>query len=288
MNTKLMPLLVGAIFLMVPIAGCTENSQSTSPTNIQAQPTQEKEVAPSTPAEAFTQAMEKQDQGKGYSFQMKGGETLTLKASGTNQSSSASYQADVDVLMKPYALQSNGTIISKGKRKPEQIYVVGDEVYMKVGKEPWESGLRTSPDFQDVIEDPTQIWDGLTELSDSNPDLFTMKSENNQYVIELTLTNQEFQSLQSSEEVKKIQTEVASTIKQLKKLGFQVSKKQLKLTSYKQTVVLDQSTLQLKKHSIDFKLSLPAGKQTFTFKQKVEATSTGLYEGEIVVPAEAR
>ncbi|TXS44031.1 hypothetical protein EAO75_29900 [Streptomyces sp. uw30] len=99
---------------------------------------------------------------KGWTFTVKGREGLVLRG----QENAATYTATVRrTTGDSWALHSTGSALSKGVRKPEEIYVADGTAYVKKGTVAWELRARTTTAPLTGVRDRGVVQKALRELA---------------------------------------------------------------------------------------------------------------------------
>lgn len=235
---------------------------------------------PTTPEDFLDRAEEAMGKEPGWAFAVKGEETLSLQG----QVSAASYQAAVKRTADPEALHSQGTITSKGKRKPEEIFVIGDTVHVKEGEEGWKHGPVSDPEMKNKVEDPMAAIEAFRRYRKESADDVTLTEEGGEVRLRARTSSVKFPEVQGRAFAKKAMEELNPTLEQLRKAGVAVNTSQLTLSRLEETLVLDAGTYQIKSHRLQFRFLIPYGDQNITYEQSVEEQIEDTFDGVIKLP----
>ncbi|MFC7441397.1 hypothetical protein [Laceyella putida] len=261
-----------AFTLLFSLSGCSMPWQEEKPVLEKTEPS----LRPPTLVEVLELAETTLKRGEGWSFQLKSQEKLTLK----QQQTGARFEAKVNVTIDPYALSSQGTILSKGKKKAEQLVIIGEKGYLKEGKGPWKTGTRVQ--MQTSIEDPTQALVELASVAKQKNAKLKMVESHGYTSVTAELAPGQNEGVLWS----KARAELEPTLKQLKGLGIRVNPAKISLKSYKREVHIDPKTHVLHAVSTQFVFQLPTATGMIAYQQIQTAEVRGVFKGRITLPAE--
>jgi hypothetical protein len=261
---------------------------SCSTTEEQAEPTEpktseikkERPPEPQTPEEFLDRASETMREAEGWLFAVRGKEALILQGQG----GTASYTATVQRTQNPEALHSQGTITSKGKNKPEEIFVIDDTAYIKEGNEAWKQVPVADPETENKVEDPMMAVEAFRQYLKESADDVTLVKRDGQVRLQVRVASQKFSEVQERAFAKKAVRELDPTLAQLQEAGVPVSETQLTLSRLEETLILDATTHRIKSHQLQFRFLIPYGNQNITYEQDVREETEGIFDGTIQLP----
>ncbi|MGW1028840.1 hypothetical protein ACWD4J_35050 [Streptomyces sp. NPDC002577] len=239
---------------------------------------------PETPQEFLDRAEEAMAAGKGWTFAVRGKESLVLQG----QQSGASYESTVRRTLVPDdAFHSTGTTTtSKGARKPEEIFVLDGTGYVKEGTAGWKKQPASDPEMENKVEDPlAAIGEFRSYLKESGGDV-TLTRNGGEVTLQVSMSSRKLPQVQDRAYVKAAVRELNPTLKQLRSAGVSATDDQLTLSSLKQTLVLDAATYRITSHRFQFGFLIPYGGQNITYAQDVREENKGVFDGSIKPPAD--
>ncbi|UGY93261.1 DUF6612 family protein [Streptomyces gobiensis] len=237
---------------------------------------------PKTPEDFLDRAEEAMGGEKGWMFRVKGNEGLVLQG----QENTASYKATVKRTQEPEAFHSQGTITtSKGKNKPEEIFVIGGTAYIREGGEGWKQSPLSDPETKNKVEDPVMAIEAFRQYLKGSADDVTLAKRDGEVQLQVGVSSKKLPEVQDRAFVEKAVREMEPTLEQLKKAGVPVNKTQLTLSRLEETLVLDAKTHQIKTHQLKISFLIPYGGQSITYKQDVKEEMQGVFDGAIKLPA---
>lgn len=247
-----------------------------------AEPTASQPPAPES-TEDYLALAEKAMRGEsGWTFAVQGKEGLTLQG----QQSSATYRGTVRRGMKTAALHMQGvSTSSKGTKKSEELYVVGDKGYLKEGGAAWKAVPAADPEMRNKADDPVgALYEFRMYAQVANGDVKLTKADG---VVELRVKSgsRPLTAVQGRAWAKKAKREFAPTAEQLRKAGIPVNDAELTLSGLEEVLVLDAETYRIKSHRFEFGFLVPYNGQKITFEQDVREENEGTYEGKFELPA---
>jgi hypothetical protein len=223
-----------------------------------------------------------------WTFSVKGKEGLTLQG----QRSAATYAGTVRRGTGSATLQSQGvSTSSKGKKKSEELYVIGDEGYLKEGDADWKAVSPADPEMRNKAEDPIGVVDEFRIYAQTpGGDVKVTESKADGGTVELRVASgkQKLSAVQHRAWAKKAKREFDPTAAQLRKAGIPVDDAQLTLSGLEEVLVLDAKTYRIKSHRLEFGFLIPYNGQDITFEQQVSEENEGPYARKIELPAGVR
>ncbi|MFI2373074.1 hypothetical protein [Streptomyces sp. NPDC018833] len=221
-----------------------------------------------------------------WTFSVTGEEGLTLQG----QKSAATYRGTVRRGMGTATLHSQGvSTSSKGKKKSEELYVIGDAGYLKEGGAAWKAVSPADPEMRNKAEDPVSVVDEF-RLYAQAPGGDVKVTEAGDGTVELRVVSgrQKLSAVQGRAWAKKAKREFDPTAEQLREAGIPVQESRLTLAGLEEVLVLDATTYRIKSHRLDFGFLIPYNGQDITFEQQVGEENQGPYDGKIELPAGVR
>lgn len=266
--------------LSIALIGCSAEEQPTASVESAASksPAVEKTepAKPVTPGEFLDRAEQAMAAEGGWTFGVKGSEDLVFQG----QASTASYEATAERTQDPSApsaLHSSGSVLSKGKRKPEEIFVIDGTAYVKEGTDAWKRGPASDPDMQNKVEDPVAaLAEFRTYVQESGGNVTLTKAGGK---VELQVRSK------SRKLSQKAMRELKPTLRQLQKAGVSATEDQLTLSRVEETLILDPATYRVESHRFRFGFLIPYGGQDITYGQDVTEEIRGVFDGDIELPA---
>lgn len=221
-----------------------------------------------------------------WTFSVRGEEGLTLQG----QRSAATYAGTVRRGVGSATLHSQGvSTSSKGKKKTEELYVIGDDGYLKEGDAAWKAVSPADPEMRNKAEDPIGVVDEFRIYAQTpGGDVKVTESEaDGGGTVELRVVSgrQKLSAVQDRAWAKKAKREFDSTAVQLRKAGIPVDDAQLTLSGLEEVLVLDAKTYRIKSHRLEFGFLIPYNGQDISFEQQVGEENEGPYAGKIELPA---
>jgi hypothetical protein len=238
-----------------------------------------------TPATALERASQEIQKSRGFELSLKGQESLTAKQKGAVHKIGADFRATAQVTIQPRAFHSKGAILSKGKKQSEEIYVIGEDVYRKAGTTRWTKDKLDS--WKSQLEDPLAALAALQQTMRAQGQDVSVKTEQEHVAVTAFWQGVKYKQTETVV-LKNAEAELKPTLEQLKKLGYHVNTKSIRLKSYKETWILDAKTFLPKQRILEIVYTMTAGNTSFTYDQKLETDVKGEFNGEIIGPAEVK
>ncbi|MFF3248984.1 hypothetical protein ACFYWY_35865 [Streptomyces sp. NPDC002870] len=271
--------------LSLSLIGCSAEGEPTE--SVQAAGSTSPEVKKTEPAKPVTaedfldRAEEAMAAQGGWTFAVKGSESLVFQG----QASTASYKATVRRTQDPEAFHSSGAVISKGKRKPEEIFVVGGTQYVKEGRDAWKRGPVSDPDMKNKVEDPMAAIGEFRKYVQESGDDVTLTKEEGKVRLQVRSGSRKLSEVRDRAFAEKAVRELKPTLKQLQKAGVSATEDQLTLSQLEETLILDPETYRVESHRFRFGFLIPYGGQGITYGQDVNEENRGVFHGDIELPA---
>ncbi|MER6617009.1 hypothetical protein [Streptomyces xantholiticus] len=221
-----------------------------------------------------------------WTFSVEGDEGLTLQG----QKSAATYRGTVRRGMGTATLHSQGvSTSSKGKKKTEELYVIGEAGYLKEGGAAWKAVSPADPEMRNKAEDPVSVVDEFRIYAQaSSGDVKVTEAGDGTVELRVASGRQKLSAVQGRAWAKKAKREFDPTAEQLREAGIPVQDAQLTLSGLEEVLVLDAKTYRIKSHRLDFGFLIPYNGQDITFEQQVGEENQGPYDGKIELPAGVR
>ncbi|CAL9565845.1 hypothetical protein SUDANB176_04737 [Streptomyces sp. enrichment culture] len=219
-----------------------------------------------------------------WSFSVKGEEGLTLQG----QKSSATYEGTVRRAVGRTALHAQGVSTgSRGTKKTEELYVVGDAGYLKEGTAGWKALSPAGPEMRNRVEDPIAVVEefrGYARAAGGEVEV----TETDGGTIELRVTSggREPGAVRDRAWAKKAKREFGPTAGQLREAGVPVEDAQMTLSGLEEVLVLDATSYRIRSHRFEFGFLIPYNGQDIAFEQRVTEENQGPYRGRIELPAD--
>ncbi|MEV4332822.1 hypothetical protein AB0K02_20150 [Streptomyces sp. NPDC049597] len=267
--------------------GAAEPAAVDSPEAKQSDPAAAPPAAPESPEDYLDLAEKAMRDESGWTFSVEGEEGLTLQG----QQSSATYEGTVRRGMKPAALHTQGvSTSSKGTKKSEELYVVGEKGYLKEGGAAWKAVSPADPEMRNKAEDPVAVVQEFRIYAQAAGGDVKVTETDGGGTVELRVVSgrQKLSAVQGRAWAKKAKREFDPTAAQLRKAGIPVQDGQLTLSGLEEVLVLDAKTYRIKSHRLDFGFLVPYNGQDIAFEQRVTEENQGTYEGKIELPAGVR
>jgi hypothetical protein len=276
---------VAPIFLVsFSLTACTMEEKQAEPTESKnSEAKKEQAPRPTTPEDFLDRAEEAMQGGAGWTFTVKGNEGLIFQG----QESAASYKATVNRTQEPEAIHSQGTVTSKGRSHPEEIFVIGDTAHIKEGNEAWKQAPTSDPETKSKVEDPLTAIGTFRQYLQESTDDVTLTTRDGRIQLQVRVSSRKFPEIQDRAFTKKAMWELDPTLEQLTAAGVSVNRTQLTLSTLEETLILDAKTYQIETHQFKLRFLIPYGNQNMTYEQDVREETQGIFEGSIKLPASA-
>jgi hypothetical protein len=222
-----------------------------------------------------------------WSFSVKGEEGLTSQG----QKSAATYEGTVRRAVGRAALHSQGvSTSSKGKKKTEELYVIGEAGHLKEGTADWKAVSPADPEMRNKADDPIAVIHEFRMYAQAAGGDVKVTETDGGGTVELRVTSdeQKLSAVQQRAWAKKAKREFEPTAEQLRKAGIPVDDARLTLSGLEEVLVLDAKTYRIKSHRLDFGFLIPYNGQDMAFEQQVTMENQGVYDGRIELPADLR
>lgn len=247
----------------------------------------EQAEAPET-AEDFLDLAEKaMAEEPAWSFSVKGEEGLTSQG----RKSAATYVGTVQRAVGRAALHSQGiSTSSKGRRKTEELYIVGEGGHLKEGSAEWKAVSPDDPEMRNKADDPIAVIHEFRMYAQASGGDVKVTEKDGGGTVELRVTSgeQKLSAVQQRAWAKKAKREFDPTAEQLRKAGIPVDDARLTFSGLQEVLVLDAKTYRIRSHRLDFGFLIPYNGQDMAFEQQVTMENQGAYGGRIELPADLR
>lgn len=292
---RIRPIRSAAVFVLplaLTLAACGAEAEPAgsgsqeTPSAPSAAPSEQAE-APET-AEDFLDLAEKaMAEEQAWFFSVKGEEGLTSQG----QKSAATYEGTVQRAVGRAALHSQGvSTSSKGKKRTEELYVVGEEGHLKEDSAEWKAVSPADPEMRNKADDPIAVIHEFRMYAQAAAGDVKVTGKDGGGTVELRVTSgeQKLSAVQQRAWAKKAKREFEPTAEQLRKAGIPVDDARLTLSGLQEVLVLDAKTYRIRSHSLDFGFLIPYNGQDMAFEQQVTMENQGPYDGRIELPADLR
>ncbi|MFH8928831.1 hypothetical protein [Streptomyces pristinaespiralis] len=289
------PIRSAAVFVLplaLTLAACGAEAEPAgagsqeTPSSPSAAPSEQAE-APET-AEDFLDLAEKaMAEEQAWSFSVKGEEGLTSQG----QKSAATYEGTVQRAVGRAALHSQGvSTSSKGKKRTEELYVVGEEGHLKEDSAEWKAVSPADPEIRNKADDPIAVIHEFRMYAQAAGGDVKVTEKDGGGTVELRVTSgeQKLSAVRQRAWAEKAKREFEPTAEQLRKAGIPVDDARLNLSGLQEVLVLDAKTYRIRSHSLDFGFLIPYNGQDMAFEQQVTMENQGPYDGRIELPADLR
>ncbi|MDQ1008796.1 hypothetical protein QFZ82_003281 [Streptomyces sp. V4I23] len=250
-------------------------------------PAPEPSEAPESPEDFLDLAEKAMAEESAWTFSVEGDEGLTLQG----QKSAATYEGTVRRAVGRAALHSQGvSTSSKGKKKTEELYVVGEAGFLKEGTADFKAVSPADPEMRNKAEDPIAVVDEFRIYAQAADGEVKVTETDSGGTVELRVVSgkQKLSAVRGRAWAKKAKREFDPTAAQLREAGIPVEDGQLTLSGLEEVLVLDAKTYRIKSHRLDFGFLIPYNGQDIAFEQQVTEENQGPYEGKIELPAGVR
>lgn len=241
---------------------------------------------PESPEDFLDLAGKAMEEESAWAFSVAGEEGLTLQG----QKNAATYEGTVQRGMGTATLHSQGvSTSSKGKKKTEELYVIGDAGYLKEGGAAWKAVSAADPEMRNKAEDPIAVVQEFRIYAQAaGGDVKVTETKTGTVELRVVSGKQKLSAVQGRAWAKKAKREFDPTAAQLRTAGVPVEDGQLTLSGLEEVLVLDAKTYRIKSHRLDFGFLIPYNGRDIAFEQRVIETNQGPYEGKIELPAGVR
>jgi hypothetical protein len=264
-------------------AGAGSPDTAAAPSSATPEPPKEPESA-----EDFLDLAQKaMEEESAWTFSVKGEEGLTLQG----QQSAATYAGTVRRGMGSATLHSQGvSTSSKGKKKTEELYVIGETGYLKEGTADWKAVSPADPEMRNKAEDPIGVVHEFRLYAQAPGGDVRVTETDGGGTVELRVASgkQKLSAVQHRGWAKKAKREFDPTAAQLRKASIPVDDAQLTLSGLEEVLVLDAKTYRIRSHRLEFGFLIPYNGQDISFEQQVSEENEGPYAGKIELPAGIR
>jgi hypothetical protein len=268
-------------------AEAEEPAGAGSPETVPSSGTPAPSKAPETAEDFLDLAQKAMSEESAWSFSVKGEEGLTLQG----QKSAATYAGTVRRGMGSATLHTQGvSTSSKGKKKTEELVVVGDAGYLKEGTADWKAVSPADPETRNKADDPIAVLDEFRLYAQAPGGDVKVTETDGGGTVELRVVSgkQKLSAVQDRAWAKKAKREFDPTAAQLREQGVPFEDGQLTLSGLEEVLVLDAKTYRIRSHRLEFGFLIPYNGQDIAFEQQVGEENEGPYAGKIELPAGVR
>jgi hypothetical protein len=246
-----------------------------------------------TPKEVLIKAAHAAQNSKGFSYKLRGNQTLEIADNSQSQSVNQSFEGQIDLTNQPHAMHMTMTLHSQGQNLPVNMYLVGDELYQQLPdgsawlKTKWANLNATESNSQN----PNAALQKLEELfgkiqTPEEKKMLKMKETTTDYELEITIDDQTGKSIKD-EMLKQVKV---AMLPQFKQLGIPVDAEHIKLNQFVDKITIDKKTFKQQKMDQHIKIEIPVKDSTGTVKadQEMVTDMTGEFNGTITVPGDVK
>ncbi|MET9670865.1 hypothetical protein ABZY19_36875 [Streptomyces sp. NPDC006475] len=189
---------------------------------------------------------------------------------------------------EPKALHSTGTIVTKDKKTPLEVFVVGATAHVREG-EPgtvWKKGPMSDPKFVSQVEDAVAALESFEEYAQDNGGVRVVEADG-EIRLQARIPSGYLADRTQKPAVEKAGREIDPIVAQLRKRGASASADRIALRDLEEDLVLDADTFRIKSHRLAFRFLIPYQGQRMTYSQEVREDVRGPFAGVIELPAGA-
>ncbi|MFJ9584456.1 hypothetical protein [Streptomyces acidicola] len=287
--------LVAVVPLVAALTGCAADAGARGPgqdVGASERAASPSAARPTTPADILERAREAMAAEKGWTFAVKGKETLAFPG----QTSAASYTATVRQTSEPKAFHSTGTIVSKGTSRSEEVFVAGGTGRVREGGPgaAWKTGSVSDPEIANKVEDPVdalKAFDMYAEGKGSKgadgagggEGVEVIRAEG-EIRLEVRVPSGRLSDRRTVPALAKAARELRPTLSQLRDVGVTAGEHEITLTRLDEVLVLDADTYRISSHRFAFGFLIPYQGKHLTFSQEVREENRGVFGGTLTPP----
>lgn len=240
---------------------------------------------PTTPADVLERSQEAMAAGNGWTFAVRGEESLTMPG----RTSRATYRATVHRTNRPEALRSTGTVVSKGASRREDIVVLDGTGHVREGGPgaTWTSGPVSDPDIARKVEDPVAALDTFRTYVRDGAQV-RLRQTGDEMTLRVRLSSGALSDRRDQPALEKAAREFRPTLDQLRAAGITASEEQIALRDFDEVLILDAATFRLRSHRLAFGFLVPYQGRRIAYSQEVREESRGAFGGTVELPADLR
>lgn len=270
-----------------PVAGPTTPSPSATHAP-ESTPESTEAAAPDSPAGLLARAEAAMGAEAGWTFKVTSEESLAQSGAPAEQTSGASYSATVDRTGSPEALHQTGTVRSKGKSKPEEVFAVDGTGYVREGAPgtPWRKAPLTDPETAAKVEDPLAALAAFADYAEQGERIEVIRSDG-EIRLRLRIPAGRLSEREERPAVSRAAQEFLPTLEKLRKAGVTAPEKKIVLSRFEETLVLDARTHQVTSYRTSFGFAVPHDGRRLDYAQKLRTDTKGVFTGRIEAPAAA-
>ncbi|MFC4076359.1 DUF6612 family protein [Salinithrix halophila] len=246
-----------------------------------------------TVGEVIAQVEKKSQEEKGISYDMNGNQMFTVKVNGDEENIAMNYGMKMDYLNDPPSMHMKGTMKTEEQKLPVEMYLVDNTLYQKAGPEKWLKSKATGMEAVQgagQVQQPSEsvkqfqkVLDKLTGGKEAGP--ISMKEQSDGFLLKMDL---------KGEDMKKVMNDLVKQMKaslepQFQQSGLPINSKDIKITHFSQSVLIDKKTFKQKKiNQVTFMEILIKDKGSIEVEQTMQMKDAGKFEGTITVPKEVK
>ncbi|WP_426404295.1 hypothetical protein ACN9M0_25840 [Streptomyces sp. R-07] len=259
-----------------PAAGAVTASASAAAT---------KDSTADSTADLLARARAAMDAEAGWTFTVTGEESLKQSGAPKEQGSAASYSATVDRTGSPEALHQSGTVLSKGRRTPEELFAVDGTGYVREGAPgtPWTEGPLTDPGIAAKVEDPLTALDSFGDYAGRGERIEVTRT-GDEIRLRVRIPSGYLADRTERPAIAKAAREFRPTLDKLRKVGVTAGEKRIVLTGYEETLVLDARTHRMTSYRSSFGFAVPHEGRQLRYEQRLGADTRSVFTGRIEAP----
>ncbi|WP_143060286.1 hypothetical protein [Streptomyces sp. TLI_105] len=229
------------------------------------------------------------DAQNGWTFAVTGKESLKQTGAPEEQASAASYSAVVERTGRPRALHQNGTVLSKGKRKSEEVFAADGTGYVREGAPgtPWVKGPLTDPEIAAKVEDPLAALASFTTYIERNERIEVTRT-NGEIKLQMRIPAGRLADRAKRPAIAKAAHEFQPTLDELRAAGVTADEERIVLAGFEETLTLDARTYRMTSYRFSFGFAIPHQGRQIRYKQEFLADTRGAFTGRIEIPNAVR
>ncbi|MFF8609581.1 hypothetical protein ACF06X_27050 [Streptomyces sp. NPDC015346] len=225
----------------------------------------------------------------GWTFAVTGKESLKQSGAPEGQGSAASYSATVDRTGSPEALHQSGTVLSKGRRKAEEVFAVDGTGYVRKGAPgtPWTKGPLTDPEIAAKVEDPMAALASFITYIERDERIEVTRA-GREIKLQIRIPAGQLADRSERPAIAKAVQEFRPTLDKLRKAGVTAGEERIVLAGFEETLILDAHTYRMTSYRSSFGFTVPHEGRQLRYEQELRADTRRTFTGRIEVPDAAR
>ncbi|MEU2229828.1 hypothetical protein ACH4A8_02645 [Streptomyces vietnamensis] len=243
----------------------------------------------SSAADLLARAEAAMDAQNGWTFAVTGKESLKQTGAPEGQGSAASYSATVERTGRPEALHQSGTVLSKGRRRPEEVFAADGTGYVRKGAPgtPWTKGPLAAPEIAAKVEDPLAALASFATYVERNERIEVTRT-GGEIELRMRIPAGHLADRTERPAIAKAAREFRPTLDKLRGAGVTSDEKRIVLTGLEETLTLDARTHRMISYRSSFGFAVPHQGRQLRYEQELRADTRSVFTGRIEVPDAAR